>query len=76
MNKNLITISVPYSEMAHGDIEFTYELPEGVTKEEFLERLKADDDLFWTNSVQEDWIVADGEVEEINYFEATIMEDE
>lgn len=76
MNKNLITISVPYSEMAHGDIELTYELPEGVTKEEFLERLKADDDLFWTNPVQEDWIVADGEVEEINYFEATIMEDE
>ena len=71
----VITVSVPYSEMVHGDIELTYELPEGMTKEEFLERLMDDDNLFWEKSVQEEWIASDSEVSDIDYRMAFIVKD-
>ena len=78
---SIVTISVPYLERAYGDIHFTYDLPKGMTKEEFLKRLKDgsvdkdDEEFLWTKATKEEWVVKGVEVEKILYFEATIMED-
>lgn len=71
MNKNLVTIIVPYSEMSWGQIEFVCELPEGETREEFLARVTKDESL-WDVAVEEHWVQQDSENQGINFLDATI----
>ena len=71
-----ITIRVPFSETSWGSCYAVVELPEGVTAEQYLAKVKDGTADLLLDAINEDWIVDDSDSLSFDTDEAGIYHDD